>query len=307
MFSGLFSLVSPPNNVGSITTTTATTKNPSLKTIDPDAESMRLWRLELQENCRHYLKEIHGKNITQDDLNRKALMESEALSKMRIPQPKWVSSSPRQSLLTYPTCDHIFLDLGTNRGDSISCAIDASLDVCSSLFVEHDPTITGAYRISKEFPRLHFNVTDLQVNGKGSQALSLLRLLQKYFENPGMESVCVYGIEGNPYFSKHLHVMQDVIDGIQPRPFQFLHIHTETIVTSQDGPASLFIDQYSEKNHVSLYGRLPPSHVKTSRSHLESIYRTHPLVSFGDRVSFKVCQIFEEHLNTTMVHQSKRI
>ena len=129
--------------------------------------------------------------------------------------------------------------------------MDASLDVCSSFFVRHDRSLIRAYRISKDFPRLHFNVTDLQIHGNGSQALSLLRLLQTFFESPGMESVCVYGMEGNPFFNERLHAMEDVINRMQPRPLKFLHIHTETIVTSRDGLSSLFIDQYSEKNHVS--------------------------------------------------------
>lgn len=66
-----------------------------------------------------------------------------------------------------------------------------------------------------------------------------------------MESVCVYGVEGNPYFTSKLQAMERVINAIRPWPLKHLHIQTETIVNSVDGPTTLFIDQYSEKNHVS--------------------------------------------------------
>jgi hypothetical protein len=244
--------------------------------MDPDARAVRLWRLQLQTACHHYLQGIAGKNITDDDLHQKAMMEAEALSRIKVPDPPTIIRSPnsQELLLSYPACDHIFLDLGTNRGDSIRCAVDASLDVCSSIFVGHDPSITRAYRISKDFPRPHFNLSDLKVHGKGSQALSLLRLLQKFFEGPGMESVCVYGMEGNRYFNERLHALEDVINHMHPRPLKFLRIHTETIVTSKDGQSSLFLDQHSEKNHVSWR----PTIVRLLAWFLLYIRRTHPSV-----------------------------
>jgi hypothetical protein len=250
VFSGLFSMVSPPDiSNQAIVVDNSSGMVPTFGTVDPATAEMKIWRSNLQEACRQYLQGMSGKNITQADLNRKAMMEAKALSRMKIPTP--ATMSPDRPVVNYPACDHIFLDLGTNRGDSISCAVDASLDVCSSLFVRHDRSLIRAYRISKDFPRLHFNVTDLQIHGNGSQALSLLRLLQTFFESPGMERVCVYGMEGNRFFNERLHSMEDVINRMQPRPLKFLHIHTETIVTSRDGQSSLFIDQYSEKNHVS--------------------------------------------------------
>ena len=219
--------------------------------LDSETRAMRIWRLQLQKECQDFLQSIpRGNNITESHLNHKAQIESKALQRISISDaiklPVGGGYSP-----DYQYCKHVFIDLGTNRGDSIGCAVDASLDVCSALFVEKDPNIRMAYRISRDFPRLHFDVQDLRVHGSGSQGLSLQRLLQDYFAKPGMESVCVYGMEGNPYFTSKLQKMEQVIRAMRPRPLQHLHIHTETVVTSKDGPTSLFIDQYSEKNHVS--------------------------------------------------------
>ncbi len=218
--------------------------------LDLEAQTMRTWRQQLETSCQQFLRSIPSNNISQAHLVHKALLESQALQRMVIPDLE-TSVHKTKTKPDYKFCSHVFLDLGTNRGDSISCAIDASLDVCSAHFVEKDPTIRPAYRLSLDFPRFHFNSTDLRVHASGSQGLSLLRLLQHFFERPGMESVCVYGIEGNPYFTKKLQAMVQVINAIRPRPLKYLHIDTETVVHSVDGPTALYIDQFSEKNHVS--------------------------------------------------------
>ena len=222
--------------------------------LDLDAESraMRIWRLQLQTACEQFLQGIpSGNNITQAHLERKAQVESEALGRMSVPVPGAIAEEKIPDKSSTKACEHVFIDLGTNRGDSIGCAVDASLDVCSAMFVSKDINLRPAYRLSLDFPRLHFDVNDLDIHGSGSQGLSLLRLLQDFFAKPGMESVCVYGMEGNPYFTTKLRQMEHVINSIQPSPLRHLHILTETIITSKDGPTSLYIDQYSEKNHVS--------------------------------------------------------
>jgi hypothetical protein len=235
--------------------------NPALTTLDSatvqdvlaldlEAREMQIWRLQLQTECQNFLQSIPSGNITPAHLEHKAQMESEALGRMSIPDLTSLAMEGEGSP-NYQYCKHVFIDLGTNRGDSIGCAVDASLDVCSAPFVEKDPNIRPAYRVSLDFPRLHLDVQDLKVRGSGSQGLSLLQLLQGHFAKLGMESVCVYGVEGNPYFTEKLQRMQRVIRAMRPRPLKHLHIHTETVITSKDGPTSLFIDQYSEKNHVS--------------------------------------------------------
>lgn len=217
--------------------------------VDPEMQAMRDWRHALQSSCTQFLNSIGEANITNAHLETKEVLEAQALNRLAISeQDSLVIDSNRPK---YQFCQHAFFDLGTNRGDSIGCAVDASLDVCSDDFLLKDPSIRKAYRISRDFPRLHLDVNDLKMYGKGNQGLSLLRLLRDFFDGPGMESVCVYGMEGNPYFTEKLQKLNALVNGMRPRPLKHLHIHTETIVSPKDGPSSLYIDQYSEKNHVS--------------------------------------------------------
>lgn len=270
--------------------------------LDVESRGMRIWRLQLQSACQSFLLSIPSGNITKSEMERKAQLESEALTQISIPNPDNLSSGGF-SRSPYQACDHIFIDLGTNRGDSIACAVDASLDICSALFVKQDPSLRLAYRVSLDFPRLHFDAQDLRIHGSGNQGLSLLRLLQDYFANPGMESVCVYGMEGNPYFTNKLKQMEYIVNGMNPRPLKHLYIHTETIVSSKDGPASLYIDQYSDKNHVS-----------TSDGGLQSAIFDMLLkcgfialyCSFGDLAYLRACQIFERQVGRTMARLSRQ-
>jgi hypothetical protein len=254
--------------------------------LDLEARAMRIWRLKLQAECQTFLQSIPSGNISRAHLEQKAEIESEALTRMSIPDPTTLPMAGGDKT-NYQHCKHVFIDLGTNRGDSIGCAVDASLDVCSAPFVEKDPSIRPAYRVSLEFPRLHLDVQDLKVHGSGSQGLSLLRLLQGHFAKPGMESVCVYGVEGNPFFTEKLQRMERVILAMRPRPLKHLHIHTETVITSEDGPTLLFIDQYSKKNHVS------PSEGLLSR-YFSVCAQNLRYSSFGVQACYKVCQMFDE-------------
>ena len=193
---------------------------PDIVTSDSEIPSIRQWKFELKKTCQEFLGNIPGGNITKLHLDTKAEIEGRALQRMSIPDTLYdLPLHPKEDI--YPSCQHVFVDLGTNRGDSVGCAVDASLDVCSPLFLKKDQTIRNAYRLSREFPRLHLDLDDLQIRGSGSQGLSLLRLLQTYFEEPGMESVCVYGVEGNPFFSSKLRQMDHLINQIQPKPYTF--------------------------------------------------------------------------------------
>jgi hypothetical protein len=219
---------------------------------DREEEDMRRWRLQLEASCQQFLQTIPSNtNLSRVHLDHKQQLESDALGRMVIPDRETALQHAVEQRDEFIFCSNVFIDLGTNRGDSISCAVDASLDICSLLFVEKDANLRPAYRMSLSFPRLHFNVSDLRIHASGSQGLSLLRFLQDYFIQTGMESVCVYGMEGNPYFTSKLKAMEKVINAMRPRPLKHLHIQTETIVNAMDGPTTLFIDQYSEKNHVS--------------------------------------------------------
>lgn len=60
---------------------------------------------------------------------------------MVIPDLETILHQAEEHEGEYVFCNNVFIDLGTNRGDSISCAVDASMDVCSLLFVEKDTTL----------------------------------------------------------------------------------------------------------------------------------------------------------------------
>ena len=176
------------------------------------------------------------------------------------------------------TLSHSF----NRRGDTIALAVDATLDVCSQLFFEADPTIEKKYRNSRQFPHPHLDETKLSIHGKGYKSVEnfkLSSLLQKYFNRNGgsMEEACVYGMEGNPYFTRHLKNLEAFVYDMKPRPFNHLYIHTESVVAPIDGPTTLYIDQFSEKNHVSYYFY----HMKTRH------FRSNTIISifrFGDQV-----------------------
>lgn len=127
------------------------------------------------------------------------------------------------------------------------------MDVCTAEFMRKDPTLQRLYRAKPDNPRLHLNVDDLKLYGRGNQGLSLPSIVRGFFEGPGMESVCVYGVEGNPYFTGKLLKLNDLVNDMRPRPLKHLFIQTETIVSSENGPATLYLDQHSKKNHVSAF------------------------------------------------------
>ena len=149
---------------------------------DREEEDMRRWRLQLEASCQQFLQTIPSNtNLSRVHLDHKQQLESDALGRMVIPDRETALQHAVEQRDEFIFCSNVFIDLGTNRGDSISCAVDASLDVCSLLFVEKDTNLRPAYRMSLSFPRLHFNVSDLRIHASGSQGLSLLRFLQDYF------------------------------------------------------------------------------------------------------------------------------
>jgi hypothetical protein len=275
--------------------------------LDPNTLAMRNWRRQLESACQSFLDGMDG-NITESHLETKERLEAEALKLIDIPDNSSVPASSHRP--PYRFCKHVFVDLGTNRGDSIGYAVDAALDVCSPLFLQKDPTITKAYRISPKFPHFHFDVNDLRVYGKGYPAFSLLYLLQKYFRpTGGMANTCVYGMEGNPYFTKHLRQLEDFIYAMKPRPLQHLHIHTESVVAPTDGPTTLYIDQFSAKDHVSRTkpSFLPSHSVMGNTCLLTSVIvisttstTTTTTTSSGGLVFFRACRMFEEQQDKTM-------
>ena len=140
--------------------------------------------------------------------------------------------------------------MGTNIGDSIGHFVDNALDVCSPLWSKKYPRT----KYDEKFPHPHLDVTELKIYNKGFKANPLFGVLQKHMKmDPPMlpEETCVYGMEGNPEFTKRLTKLENYIMAMKPRPIKHLHIHTESVVTEVDGPTKLYLDKTSVNDNVS--------------------------------------------------------
>jgi hypothetical protein len=218
-------------------------------------KGIKLWRLRLKLACQEVIKDgIENGQFNETHVARKEAIEVAALNSLELPDPATLSSQSRHNRPQYRYCKNVFIDLGTNRGDSIGYAVDAVLDVCSPTWVQADPSSKRSYRVNKTFPHPHLNVDELKVYGKGYKSFGLLGLLQRHILLSGgglsAEDMCVYGMEGNPFFTEKLQKLQNYVDAIRPRPLRHLYIHTESVVAPKDGPTKLYIDQFSVKDHV---------------------------------------------------------
>ena len=108
-----------------------------------------------------------------------------------------------------------------------------------------------------------------QQGGKSSEELN--RIIYKdqlqqhpelHNQRPRPEQYCFYGVEGNPAFTRMLRGLElitmtgsagqqsnvrssnPIITGL--RPLRHVHFFTKTVVTSSNGPTSLFIDSVSD-------------------------------------------------------------
>ena len=108
-----------------------------------------------------------------------------------------------------------------------------------------------------------------QQGGKSSEELK--RIIYKdqlqqhpelHNQRPRPEQYCFYGVEGNPAFTRKLRGLElvtmtgsagqqsnvrssnPIITGL--RPLRHVHFFTKTVVTSSNGPTSLFIDSVSD-------------------------------------------------------------
>lgn len=66
-----------------------------------------------------------------------------------------------------------------------------------------------------------------------------------------MEETCVYGMEGNPFFTESLKKFESLVNGMRPRPLRGLHIRTESPLHQRTG-WPLFMSTISfVKEHAS--------------------------------------------------------
>jgi hypothetical protein len=223
----------------------------SLPTFDLARNSQQIqeWRSQTETSCRNVMSTNNNKD-TPTAREGKEQVEREAVSKLQFPLS--VAGSLPADHQPYQYCRNVFIDLGTNIGDSIGYFVDTALDVCSPIWMESLPHT----KLNADFPRPHLDVTTLEILHKGAVNNPLFGMLQKQLTSttPPVipNSFCVYGMEGNPEFTERLQKLENHVMQTQPRPVQHLHIHTESVVTAVDGPTKLFLDKTSVEQNVSL-------------------------------------------------------
>jgi hypothetical protein len=207
--------------------------------------SMSEWRAASTQKCQELIDTVSS-YIDPTALEKKEQLERSLISELTLP-----NSVPAQIPLAiqkqpYARCKNVFIDLGTNIGDSVGYFIDNAIDPCSPVWAAKFPKT----KFNADFPRPHLNVSSLHIEHKNNKGNPLFGLLQKQAQNIPSESFCVYGMEGNPTFTERLHKLENYIREVQPKPVQHVHIFTESVVTAQDGPTKLYLDKTSVEQNV---------------------------------------------------------
>jgi hypothetical protein len=226
--------------------TTTTTK------IIRDKKATAAWRDEAQSNCRSVLHRVKTQR-DEDAIKQKEKVERISLEKIQSPHPHTVSEDPPTPHKIYDdgTCENAFFDLGTNIGDTIGYFVNAALDVCTPLWRNVNPNIPFH---QDWFPRPQLNVSSLEFHTSGetmNPALAFLQWAMAEGWEVLPEDMCVFGVEGNPRFTKRLQKLENFLQATEPPLFQHLHIHTETVITKVNGPTQLFLDEHSVEHNVS--------------------------------------------------------
>jgi hypothetical protein len=234
----LLQATNPVPDDASIAAITATKTSSSIT-------SMKEWRTASIQTCQEFIVSVSN-DIDPTALEKKEQLERSLISQLTLP----TKSSPQIPLAIqqqpYRRCKNVFIDLGTNIGDSVGYFTDNAIDLCSPVWAAKFPKT----EFNADFPRPHLNVSSLQVEHKGNKGNPLFVLLQKQAGNIPSESFCVYGMEGNPTFTRRLRQLENFIREIQPSIFQHVHIFTESVVTAQDGPTKLYLDKISVEQNV---------------------------------------------------------
>lgn len=225
---------------------------PSSSSFDEEenAKEIKEWRTKTKTACQKILLDTDISD--RQRMEQKETLESDAIHQT-FSSPIDVNTDitpSRSNHEKYKPCRFAFIDLGTNIGDSIGHFVDNALDVCSPLWSKKYP----GTKYDEKSPHPHLDVTELKIYNKGFKANPLFGVLQKYMKmDPPMlpEETCVYGMEGNPEFTKRLTKLENYIMAMKPRPIKHLHIHTESVVTEVDGPTKLYLDKTSVNDNVS--------------------------------------------------------
>lgn len=222
-------------------------QNVGAENISPiSSETMKQWRESTLQSCQAL---IDSDSTETEKVGKKEELEVKALAAINLPAVPTLRSEAPAIHKKYEYCKFGFIDLGTNIGDSIGHFVDNSLDVCAPLWKKAFPKT----RNNIEFPHPHLDVGKLKIYNKGFATNPLLPTLRRFMEGTEMtpEDTCVYGMEGNPTFTERLQKLENFIMDMKPRPVRHLHIHTESVVTAEDGPTKLYLDKTSVEKNVS--------------------------------------------------------
>jgi hypothetical protein len=235
----LLRATNPGRNDASITSSTTTT------TTTSSFNSMKEWRASSNQKC-HVLIDTVSNYKDSLSLKKKEELERSVISQLELPTTIASEIPLSTQKQPYARCKNVFIDLGTNIGDSVGYFIDNAIDPCSPVWAAKFPKT----KFNVDFPRPHLNVTTLHIEHGGNKGNPLFGLLQKQAQDIPSESFCVYGMEGNPTFTERLRKLENFIREVQPPPVQHVHIFTESVVTAQDGPTKLYLDKTSVEKNV---------------------------------------------------------
>ncbi|CAJ1945595.1 unnamed protein product [Cylindrotheca closterium] len=211
-----------------------------------NSKDVKEWRGATEKLCQAIVEQ--PSTSEQLRVQAKEVLEVEAIKRFELPRHGNVRGEIPIERKKYEKCRHAFIDLGTNIGDSIGYFVDGALDVCTPIWKRKFPRS----RVNEQFPHPHLDVANLEIHNKGSGVNPLMGMMRKYMTaDPPMlpEDTCVYGMEGNPTFTERLKKLENFIMDMKPRPVRHLHIHTETVVTEEDKPTTLYLDKTSVENN----------------------------------------------------------
>jgi FkbM family methyltransferase len=138
-------------------------------------------------------------------------------------------------------CRYLFWDLGSNIGDAVHKVIDSFLPEIDDGYIEFNTT-TGYIQVKHE-TILPSRLLSRWVQERISQYRARLSKKSQLFP----EQYCFYGIEGNPHFTSTLQQMELDILHMEPRPLRHLHFLTGHVITSRNGPTTLYLDTTNVK------------------------------------------------------------
>lgn len=129
-------------------------------------------------------------------------------------------------------CKNVFMDFGSNIGDSVAKFIESELQSCTkdNEGVRYDV-------VNRVFYAGEYN----NISKKFKASIDKTKLHPSDF--------CVYGVEGNPHFTKQLQEMEDQLMSMVPRPVQNVHFLTEHVASDKDGPTTMYLDTVNEKEN----------------------------------------------------------